>query len=155
MTVGQDAGPPADEQTRQVRDLVDLPRNKVEVPKGKVPRRAIKEVNAAPRGYPLYVRNHSRDGPFVAAVDGCGPSLSTSILIPVKIQTRPFHRLLQEASTLSGQANRGSAFHCRFPNGVRSFCVEVDPMTICRPERIRGVYRSRRESLRRSSSHIY
>jgi hypothetical protein len=57
MTVGRDAGPPADEQTRQVRDLVDLPRNKVEVPKGKVPRRAIKELNAAPRGY---VRNHSR-----------------------------------------------------------------------------------------------
>src|ERR1700722_16933874 len=98
MTVGRDAGPPGDEQTRQVRDLVDLPRNKAEVPKGKVPRRGIKEVNAAPRGYPLYVRNHSRDGPFVAAVDGCGPSLSTSILIPEKIQTRPCQRLLRESS---------------------------------------------------------
>src|SRR5580700_2225107 len=71
---------------------------KSKYPKGKVPRRAIKEVNAAPRGYPLYVRNHSRDGPSVAAVNGCGPSLSTSILIPVKIQTRPCQRLLRESS---------------------------------------------------------
>ena len=154
MAVGREGGPPDDEQARQVRDLAGMPSNKVEVAQGKVRRGAIDEVNAAPRGHPPLAR-HFRDGAFVATIDGRRPDLYMAALAFAKKHARPVHRFLRPVSALSCQTNRGSAFHRRLPNGFRSFRVEINPVAIPRPERIRSVGRSRGKSPRRPSVPVH
>src|SRR6266567_6574224 len=131
--------------------------DKVEIVKGKTPRgEAFDEIDSVPRRNPAYVGRHSRDRAFVAAIRGRRPGMCMVAVNFVEKYTRPVSRFLRRDPVLSiCQTNRCSAFHWRLPNSVRAFRVEIDPMTIRRPEGIGSVWRSRGESLRRSSIHVH
>src|SRR5258708_27231238 len=111
--------------------------DKIEVIEGKVTRGAIDEVHAVPRWHPAYVGGDSRDGAFVAAIDRRRPGLFMTVLIFVKKHTRPVRRFPRKNSAPAlRQTNCRSALHRRLPNGLAAVRVEIDPMSIRRPERV-------------------
>src|SRR5437763_1261570 len=53
------------------------------------------------------------------------------------------------------QMNRRSAFHRHLPDSSRAFGVEINPMTIRRPERIASIGCPCGEAFRRASLHVH